>query len=995
MDTNPLTTGAAKAMSVGDTVSHYRIVERLGGGGMGVVYKAVDTRLNRTVALKFLSRVLNADDDAIRRFRHEAQAASALDHPNICNIHEIDETATGHTFLAMSYYDGRTVKQRIDGGPIPLSEVLDIGAQVARGLAKAHAIGIIHRDIKPANLIMTSDGIVKILDFGIAKAPGQADLTQTGMMVGTAAYMAPEQVSGGYVDHRADLWALGVVLYEMITGRLPFGADDASTQLQRILIADPPALAHLREGVPPALQHVVSRLLSKRCDDRHATAAELLDDLAGCDSALRDHGQSTMGVPRFRTKRIWQGTVAAAMVLAASAGLWMWRSSAAAARARESLLPEIERLAAEDKYAEAYALAEQAERVIPTDPLLLELWPTISANPAIDTTPSDAEVFVREYPTSGQSWRRVGSSPLTGVRLPKGLFEWKLEKRGFEPLTFAAANPSNMLRNFGIPGQSFATYDFSLVPAGEAPQQMAIVPAGRASSDLNGLGVTTITDLQRFFIDKHEIRNREFKEFVDAGGYSTASHWAGLQFVKDGRELSFNDANRFFVDKTGRPGPAGWELSDYPREQDEYPVTGVSWYEAAAYCAFRGKTLPTIYHFARAATSWDVTHVLVPASNFAGVGLAPAGKYRGIGSYGTYDMFGNAREWIWNGAAGNRWILGGAWNEAPYQATQRNSLPPFDRAATNGFRCMKYEQDAHRTQQLTAPLNIVARDFRNAEPISTELREVFAGRFAYEPGELNARVEWTDDTHREYVRQRVTFDGGYGQRTPLHLFIPKKGKPPFRTIVYFPGVYAFFNPGPSDKMLTAFPGPEDFVVKTGFALAWPVYDNSFERWKPAPPLTGAELRRHNLVLHAHRRQDLGRTLDYLQTRADVRGDGLVYFGFSQGAGPAFFLAALENRFKAAILLAGGIQSGAPAPEVLALNYAPLMKMPVLMLNGKYDHVYPLETSVKPLFEQLGTPGQHKRLLTFEAGHYPLPRAEWIPEAIAWIEKYVPALPSER
>jgi serine/threonine protein kinase len=147
MDTNPLTTGAAKAMSVGDTVSHYRIVERLGGGGMGVVYKAVDTRLNRTVALKFLSRVLNADDDAIRRFRHEAQAASALDHPNICNIHEIDETATGHTFLAMSYYDGRTVKQRIDGGPIPLSEVLDIGAQVARGLAKAHAIGIIHRDI--------------------------------------------------------------------------------------------------------------------------------------------------------------------------------------------------------------------------------------------------------------------------------------------------------------------------------------------------------------------------------------------------------------------------------------------------------------------------------------------------------------------------------------------------------------------------------------------------------------------------------------------------------------------------------------------------------------------------------------------------------------------------------------------------------------------------------------------------------------------------------
>jgi predicted esterase len=191
-------------------------------------------------------------------------------------------------------------------------------------------------------------------------------------------------------------------------------------------------------------------------------------------------------------------------------------------------------------------------------------------------------------------------------------------------------------------------------------------------------------------------------------------------------------------------------------------------------------------------------------------------------------------------------------------------------------------------------------------------------------------------------------------------------------------------------MLTAFPGPEEFVIKSGLALAWPIYDRTYERWRPPSGLTGAALARYNLTAHAHRRQDIGRTVDYLQTRADIRSSELVYFGFSQGAGPAFFLAALENRFKVAILLSGGIPRGTPLPEVLALNYAPLLKMPVLMLNGKYDHVYPIETSVKPLFNHLGTPAADKRLVTFEAGHYPLPRTEWIPEAIRWIDKYVPA-----
>src|SRR5262245_43072602 len=206
----------------GETVSHYRIVERLGGGGMGVVYKAVDTRLNRFVALKFLSDSLTRDPDAKERFVQEAQAASALDHPNICTIHEIDETPDRELFLTMAFYDGETLKQRIERGRLPVAEALDIAIQMARALSKAHDAGIVHRDVKPANAIVASDGLVKILDFGLAKLAGQADITRTGTTLGTIAYMSPEQIRGVDAGPRLDVWSLGVVIYEMLAGRRPF-----------------------------------------------------------------------------------------------------------------------------------------------------------------------------------------------------------------------------------------------------------------------------------------------------------------------------------------------------------------------------------------------------------------------------------------------------------------------------------------------------------------------------------------------------------------------------------------------------------------------------------------------------------------------------------------------------------------------------------------------------------------------------------------------------
>jgi serine/threonine protein kinase/Tol biopolymer transport system component len=270
-------------------VGPYRVLERLGGGGMGIVYRAEDTRLGRIVALKFLPPDLTRDLVAKARFQQEARAASAFDHPNICTIYEVGETADGQLYLAMPCYDGETLRRRLESGPLPVEEAVDVAAQVARGLAKAHRQGIVHRDIKPANLIVTSDGVVKILDFGIAKLAGAAALTRTGSTLGTPAYMSPEQMKGQEVDARSDLWSLGVVLYEMLAGRRPFPGDHESVVRQAILSAQPEPLSHVRPEVPPAVQQLVDALLAKDPAQRAPAA----DEVAAALRALGGGGIST------------------------------------------------------------------------------------------------------------------------------------------------------------------------------------------------------------------------------------------------------------------------------------------------------------------------------------------------------------------------------------------------------------------------------------------------------------------------------------------------------------------------------------------------------------------------------------------------------------------------------------------------------------------------------------------------------------------------------
>jgi serine/threonine protein kinase len=239
---------------IGKTILHYKILEKIGEGGMGVVYKAEDTKLKRTVALKFLPQDLSRDDESKERFIHEAQAASALDHNNICTIYEIDETkpapgepGDGQMFIAMACYDGETLKKKIEGGPQKLEDAIDISLQISEGLSQAHEKDIVHRDLKPANVMLTKDGVVKILDFGLAKLRGQTKLTKVGTTLGTAPYMSPEQARGEEVDNRTDVFSLGVLLYEMLSGQLPFKGDYHEAIIYSILNEDQEPITGLKQ----------------------------------------------------------------------------------------------------------------------------------------------------------------------------------------------------------------------------------------------------------------------------------------------------------------------------------------------------------------------------------------------------------------------------------------------------------------------------------------------------------------------------------------------------------------------------------------------------------------------------------------------------------------------------------------------------------------------------------------------------------------------------
>jgi serine/threonine protein kinase len=356
---------------IGQTISHYKILSKLGEGGMGVVYKAEDLKLGRSVALKFLTSSI-VDDKTRQRFVHEARAASALEHPNICSIHEIDESPDGQMFIVMPCYEGESLAAKIERGPLKLDEAAEIAIQVASGLSKAHEKGIIHRDIKPGNIFMTSDGLAKIVDFGLAKLATQTKLTRSGMTTGTVAYMSPEQARGEEVDHRTDIWSLGVALYEMVTGRLPFRGEHEPAVVYSIMNEEPEPVTGVRTGVPMELERIIRKCMAKSPGERYQHADEVVADMRRMGKALAapapTRPQEFRTGLRPRRGRPWLWVAALAVVVVVVVGvLSRYRAPSRVAPVSErkmlAVLPFVNLGSAEDEYFAAGITEEITSRL--------------------------------------------------------------------------------------------------------------------------------------------------------------------------------------------------------------------------------------------------------------------------------------------------------------------------------------------------------------------------------------------------------------------------------------------------------------------------------------------------------------------------------------------------------------------------------------------------------------------------------------------------------
>ena len=455
---------------IDQTVSHYKITEKLGGGGMGVVYKARDLKLDRFVALKFLPQELSAEEEHNQRFIHEAKAASALDHPNICTIYEIGESEDGQTFIAMAYCQGETLKKKIERRPLPLPEVLDVAVQAGRGLAKAHQQGIVHRDIKPANLMMTTDGVVKIVDFGLARLGDATQLTQTGSTLGTPAYMSPEQALGEKADRRSDIWSLGVVLYEMVTGQLPFKGEVQAAIAYSIVNEEPEPVTALRSGVPIELDRMINKALAKDRADRYQHVDDMLVDLQVFAQAGSLPAESTDEHPssawRSLAGRVSRPQIAIPLILAVLAFVavltWVRGQNARTDWAKEQALPEIARLLDSEDFFPAFRLLQEAEPYLPADANVSTLWEQSSREISVQTTPPGVEVFVKEYDDVEGEWYYLGQSPLQSVRVPQSFMRWRCAKDGYDEVV-VARRPRPVIQDFlfGRPG-AYTIADYRL-----------------------------------------------------------------------------------------------------------------------------------------------------------------------------------------------------------------------------------------------------------------------------------------------------------------------------------------------------------------------------------------------------------------------------------------------------------------------------------------------------------------------------------------------------
>lgn len=645
-------------------------------------------------------------------------------------------------------------------------------------------------------------------------------------------------------------------------------------------------------------------------------------------------------------------------------------------RARTQTLPAIQKLVNENfpPPIEAFDLAMVAEKYIVGDSELVKLWPTISTTISVETVPSGAEVYWKDYRKPDDEWRSAGTTPIKDVKFPRTYIRMEIRKKGYQTIEYAGPWA------YGRLGPDIDT--LKLDPSGSLPENMVRIPTNITDMYIVGLEQTGGKEVEEFLMDRYEVTNKEFKKFVDAGGYSDKKYWK-YPFYSNGKEIPIESALAIFVDRTGRPGPANWEAGTYPDGKEDHPVTGISWYEAAAYAAFVNKQLPTVFHWGVVAET-SRTEFIIPFSNYNGKTTTAVGSMPGYSTFGIYDLAGNAREWCYNESdtKGQRYILGGGWNDPTYSFNDSYTQPAMDRSIANGFRCIKVLSGDATIKLLMQKVSPAFRDYRKEKPVDDRTFAVFLNQFIYDKKPLQSKIEQTIDGESWKV-EKVSFDAGYNnERMEAWIYLPKNFSPPYQVILFFPGSGDIH----STKFDPDRTGRIDFIMKSGRALVYPIYKGTHERHDDLK----SDLQEETVFYKDHVimwRKDIGRTIDYLETRTDIKADKIGFLGWSWGGFMGGIIPAVEKRIKAVVLNVGGMEMNKALPEVDQLNYLPRVTQPILMLNGKHDMFFPLETSQKPMFDLLGTSKQDKKIIIYESGHL-VPRTEFVKETLFWFDQYL-------
>jgi eukaryotic-like serine/threonine-protein kinase len=990
-------------LSPGSRLGRYEIRSRLGAGGMGEVFVAYDPELEREVAIKVIREGQHESSDRVRRFVQEAKVASALNHPNIAYVYEIG-SQDAHRFIVMELVNGETLRARMKRGPLSVDEALSLGIQIAAGLDAAHQAGIIHRDIKPENIMIRPDGYAKVLDFGLAKLlelrnPDAVTLlhTRPGAVMGTLGYMSPEQISGVDVTAASDVFSFGVVLYEMVTGHRPFEGKSASEVTAGILTTVPRRVSDDRPGTPPKLSAVIGRALEKEAEDRYPDAGALLAELRLISrettaAAMRMNADEGEAVVRRALRRRLLPVAILLLVLAGGGVAWWKWSRANEVRTAQSAIARAEAFLEKREYGSAYAAALAASGVLTGDGRVTDVLTKSSQPLVVDSDPPGARVFLQK--ASGPSSRvSLGTTPLHIQRYARGEYVLTIEKAGYVTATRLVNTTPVFVRGNQTPDR-LDRVRIQLLPVAQAVPGMVLVTGGEYHLEGWSRPSDRAVQLDDFLIDRYEVSNRDFEQFVRAGGYRNAALWKHPMMFGD-QTVPFAQAMTRFRDTTGLPGPRNWVNGAPPAGRENHPVSNVSWYEAAAFAEWKGKKLPTIYQWEKAARHpqkaavantlpWGMVFEGMDArarANFEGKDtMAVDSLLLGMSPFGAHHMAGNVSEWCSNPQGPGFARRGGGWSDPMYVFGKTAGYPAAYSDPTLGFRCVR-DLKPRRDEADQGGFALEAQEEPPVyEPVDDAAFARIRERYAYVHTPLNARIVEVVTTP-DWRREKIEFTAAPGRTAFAYLYLPSGFRGPLQVIHFSPAgdVGSGWRPLASsiEANLPAF-------IRGGRAVFSVAQEGFFDRPHPADFVEPDSRSPQFIEYVVTQVTELRRGLDYLQTRKDIDASRIAFMGPSAGSWAGVILTALEPRYKSVLFIGTGIHPS-EAMDVQPANrihFAPRIAANKLLIQGLYDEDSPLRTQAEPLYRLFREP---KRLFTYEGGHSP-PLAIMVPTVTNWLDE---------